>query len=98
MAKAPRRKVAVVLFNLGGPDSPKAVRPVLFHLFPAKPILHAPALVRYPLAALIAAVRAKPARLNYQHMGGASPLLRETQAQAEALQAALSARAPGDDI
>jgi len=50
--------------------------------------------VRYPLAALISSTRAKASRANYAIMGGASPLLPETRAQQNALQAALSAREP----
>ena len=50
------RRVAVVLFNLGGPDSLQAVRPFLFNLFRDPAIIQAPAFVRYPLAALIAGV------------------------------------------
>ena len=87
-------KLAVVLFNLGGPDSLKAVKPFLFNLFRDPAIIRLPAVARYPLAALIATAREKLAQSNYAIMGGASPLLRETQAQAKALEAALAARAP----
>ncbi|HEX3700395.1 MAG TPA: ferrochelatase, partial [Phenylobacterium sp.] len=87
-------KLAVVLFNLGGPDGPDAVAPFLFNLFRDPAIIAAPAVVRYPLAGLIAAGRAKLARANYQRLGGASPLLAETQGQARALAAALAAAAP----
>jgi ferrochelatase len=82
---SPKRRIAVVLFNLGGPDSLKAVRPFLFNLFRDKAIITAPAVLRYPLAALIAATRDKPAQANYAMMGGRSPLLPETEAQAQAL-------------
>ena len=53
----PRRRVAVVLFNLGGPDSLKAVRPFLFNLFADPAIIGLPAIARYPLAALISTTR-----------------------------------------
>jgi ferrochelatase len=86
-------RIAVVLFNLGGPDGPKAVRPFLFNLFSDPAIIGAPAFVRLPLAALISTTRAKSARANYAMMGGGSPLLPETEAQAAALEAELSARA-----
>lgn len=85
-----RRRVAVVLFNLGGPDSPKAVRPFLFNLFRDPAILTVPGPVRLALAALISTTRAKAARANYAIMGGASPLLAETEAQAAALGEVLS--------
>lgn len=83
-------KLAVVLFNLGGPDGPAAVRPFLANLFSDPAIIGLPAMVRLPLAQFIAARRTKLAQANYDKMGGASPLLAETRAQAEALEARLS--------
>jgi ferrochelatase len=90
----PARRVAVVLFNLGGPDRPRAVRPFLFNLFADPAIIGAPAMLRYPLALLISLLRARSARANYARMGGGSPLLPETEAQAGALQALLTTQAP----
>ena len=97
MAKAAGtgRRIAVVLFNLGGPDSLKAVQPFLFNLFADPAIISAPAPIRYPLAALISVTRSRMARGNYAMMGGASPLGPETRAQAQALEAALSVRTDG---
>lgn len=92
------RRVAVVLFNLGGPDTPAAVRPFLFNLFRDKAIISLPAIARYPLAALISGTRAKSARANYALMGGGSPLLGETEGQAVALRTALSDLFPGDVV
>ena len=94
----PRRRLAVVLFNLGGPDGPEAVRPFLFNLFKDPAILGVPAVARYPLAALISRTREKSAQANYAIMGGASPLLPETQAQAQALQTTLAAARPRDEV
>jgi len=91
-------KIAVVLFNLGGPDGPKAVRPFLYNLFKDPAIIGAPAFVRYPLAALISTTREKSAQANYARMGGGSPILPETKAQADALQASLAAQHPGDEV
>ena len=88
-------KRAVVLFNLGGPDRPEAVKPFLFNLFRDPAIIQLPAIARYPLATLISVTREKLARANYAIMGGGSPLLPETVAQAEALAAELSRRTPG---
>lgn len=87
-------RLAVVLFNLGGPDSLAAVRPFLANLFRDPAIIGLPAVLRHPLAALIAGRREKAAQANYQLMGGASPLLPETEAQARALEAQLKAKAP----
>jgi protoporphyrin/coproporphyrin ferrochelatase len=77
---------AVVLMNLGGPDSPDAVRPFLYNLFSDKAIIRLPAPLRLPLASLIASRRAATAREIYAQLGGASPLLANTQAQARALE------------
>lgn len=86
------RKTAVVLFNLGGPDSLSAVRPFLFNLFNDRWIIRAPAPVRLALATLISFTRNKSAQANYALMGGRSPILPETQKQADAVQAALDQR------
>ena len=89
------KKLAVVLFNLGGPDGPAAVRPFLFNLFRDPAIIGAPAIIRYPIAALIATTREKMAKANYAIMGGGSPLLPETKKQAAALEAELTQALPG---
>ena len=88
-------KIAVVLFNLGGPDSLPAVEPFLRNLFSDPAIISLPGFVRRPLARLIAARRAPIAREIYAHMGGRSPIGEETEAQARALEAVL--RAGGHD-
>ncbi len=80
------RKIAVVLFNLGGPDTQEAVRPFLFNLFNDRRIIGAPAPIRLAIAALISTTRAASARKNYARMGGGSPIVPETQAQCDALQ------------
>ncbi len=84
-----RTRLAVVLFNLGGPDTPAAVRPFLLNLFSDPAILRVPFFVRPLLARIIAAARTKPATANYAILGGGSPLLGLTQEQARALEAAL---------
>jgi len=83
-------KLAIVLFNLGGPDSPEAVEPFLRNLFSDPAIISLPWLVRKPLARFIARRRAPLARKIYGHIGGRSPILEETQKQARALELALS--------
>jgi ferrochelatase len=87
-------RLAVVLFNLGGPDGPGAVRPFLENLFSDPAIIGLPWILRRPLAAAIARSREPMAQANYARMGGASPLLGETEAQAQALEAALQTRLP----
>lgn len=85
-------KTAVVLFNLGGPDSPDAVRPFLTNLFSDPAIISLPAPLRWPLARLIAGRRTPVAKAIYARIGGASPILPETRAQAAALDEALDRR------
>lgn len=83
-------KRAVVLFNLGGPDSPAAVRPFLFNLFNDPAILTFPQPFRWLLAQTISRAREKKAQAIYAKIGGRSPLLELTQAQATALEAQLN--------
>jgi protoporphyrin/coproporphyrin ferrochelatase len=82
-------RTAVVLMNLGGPDSLAAVEPFLINLFSDPAIIRLPWALRMPLARLVARARAKTAREIYRKLGGASPLLANTKAQAEALEALL---------
>ncbi len=85
---APR--TAIVLFNLGGPDGPAAVEPFLRNLFGDPAILRVPGPVRWLLARLIARRRGPVARDIYQQIGGGSPIVANTEAQAAALEAALA--------
>src|SRR5690242_14876498 len=77
-----RPKVAVVLFNLGGPDRPQAIWPFLLNLFNDPAILRVPFFVRPLLARRIASARLEPARTSYAVLDGRSPLLDLTQKQA----------------
>jgi len=83
-------KVAVLLFNLGGPDSLKNVRSFLFNLFNDPAILHVKQPWRIVLAYGLAFLRNKKAQRIYKHMGGKSPLLENTWHQARALEKELS--------
>ncbi|HJS45572.1 MAG TPA: ferrochelatase [Rhizomicrobium sp.] len=83
-------RLAIILFNLGGPDSPEAVEPFLRNLFSDAAIISLPAILRLPLARMIARRRAPVARKIYDHIGGRSPIFEETRRQANALEAALS--------
>jgi len=84
-----RERVAIVLFNLGGPDKPAAIRPFLVNLFKDPAILRVPFFVRPLLARIIAYARVKAATANYAILGGKSPLLELTEAQGRALESAL---------
>jgi ferrochelatase len=79
-------KIAIILFNLGGPDSLKAVKPFLRNLFSDPAIITLPFWLRLPLARLIAARRTPKALGIYQQIGGSSPILGQTEAQARALE------------
>ena len=85
-ARSPVARIAVVLFNLGGPDRPESVEPFLFNLFNDPAIISAPRPLRWVLARLISRRRAAVARAIYARLGGASPLLANTEAQARALE------------
>ncbi len=84
------RRVGVVLFQLGGPDSLAAVEPFLFNLFCDPDIIDFPfaRLGRRALARLISKTRAKKAAQHYAAIGG-SPIRRFTEQQASALEARL---------
>jgi protoporphyrin/coproporphyrin ferrochelatase len=79
-------KKAVILFNLGGPDSLDAVEPFLFNLFNDPAIISLPSFLRYPLAKFISKKRTPIAKAIYAEMGGKSPILEETQSQADAIE------------
>ena len=80
-----KKKIAVVLFNLGGPDSLDSVKPFLFNLFYDKYIITLPSILRFFIAKLISSRREKTAREIYSNTGGKSPILEETLFQKEAL-------------
>jgi ferrochelatase len=90
-------QVAIVLFNLGGPDNLAAVEPFLVNLFSDREIIELPggALLQPVLARVIAKMRGPGVRANYTQIGGGSPQLRITRGQASALEHALNAAAGG---
>lgn len=88
------RRVAVVLFNLGGPDAPESVRPFLVNLFTDPAILRVPGFIRPWLGKLIAWRRTAPAMENYAVIGGKSPLLELTVQQGETLETTLAEHDP----
>ena len=84
------KRVGVVLFQLGGPESLAAVEPFLYNLFCDPDIIDFPfaRLGRRALAKLISKTRAKKASQHYAAIGG-SPIRRFTEQQAAALEARL---------
>ena len=79
-------KKAIILFNLGGPDSLSAVEPFLFNLFNDPAIISLPSIFRFPLAKFISKRRTPVAKAIYAEMGGKSPILDETLTQAKAIE------------
>jgi len=86
------RRVGVVLFQLGGPDTLEAIEPFLFNLFCDPDIIDFPfaRIGRKPLAKLISATRARKVQHHYSVIGGGSPIRRFTEQQARALQLKLA--------
>jgi protoporphyrin/coproporphyrin ferrochelatase len=88
------RRVGVVLFQLGGPDTPAAIEPFLYNLFSDPDIIDFPfaRIGRKALAKLISATRARKVHHHYASIGGASPIRRFTEQQAQALEIGLRKR------
>jgi protoporphyrin/coproporphyrin ferrochelatase len=85
------RRLGVVLFQLGGPDTLAAIEPFLFNLFCDPDIIDFPfaRLGRKALAKLISTTRARKVEHHYATIGGGSPIRRFTERQARALEDAL---------
>jgi ferrochelatase len=80
-----------VLLNMGGPDSPDAVRPFLARLFSDRDLIPLPAgAVTQPIFAwAVSGLRARKVRRYYEEIGGGSPIATLTEAQRFALEASL---------
>lgn len=76
---------AVLLLNMGGPDSLEAVQPFLRNLFNDPAIIGLPGVLRRPFASLLSTRRARKVRPRYQLIGGKSPIGELTARQAAAL-------------
>ncbi|HVN18603.1 MAG TPA: ferrochelatase, partial [Dongiaceae bacterium] len=86
-------RVGIVLFQLGGPDTLEAIEPFLYNLFSDPDIIDFPfaRIGRKPLAKLISATRARKVQHHYSTIGGGSPIRRNTEQQARALESELRA-------
>ncbi len=91
MARTTRR-VGVVLFQLGGPDTLEAIEPFLYNLFCDPEIIDFPfaRIGRKPLAKFISKTRARKVQHHYATIGGGSPIRRNTEQQARALERELA--------
>ena len=92
------RRVGIVLFQLGGPDTLEAIEPFLYNLFCDPDIIDFPfaRIGRKPLAKLISTTRARKVQHHYATIGGGSPIRPNTERQARALE--LELRAQGMDV
>ena len=79
--------VGVLLFNMGGPSTLDDIEPFLVNLFSDRDIIELPfgRWLQPVVARVIARSRLAGVRRNYASIGGGSPQLRLTRAQAEAL-------------
>lgn len=84
-----KRRLCVFLLQLGGPESIEAIEPFLRNLF--QDVLPAPGWIRPLLARFVARRRAPKVAPLYASLGGGSPLRKNTEAQAEALEKRLNA-------
>ncbi len=84
MSHAADDKLAVILLAMGGPNSPDDVRRYLLNIFSDRSIIRLPGgrFGQALLARLISSRRSAKVRKHYEMIGGASPLLKWTQAQA----------------
>ena len=82
------KTIGVVLFQLGGPDSPAAIEPFLYNLFSDPDIIDFPLakVARPVLAKLISKGRARKVTHHYAEIGGGSPIRKLTDQQARALE------------
>ena len=85
------RRLGIVLFQLGGPDTLEAIEPFLYNLFCDPDIIDFPfaRIGRKPLAKLISTTRARKVQHHYATIGGGSPIRRNTERQARSLETEL---------
>jgi ferrochelatase len=89
--KNDRKTIGVILLNLGGPDSPQAVKPFLYNLFSDRQIIQlGPSFLQKPLARLISTLRSLKTEKMYNAVGGKSQLAEATNKQARALEELLN--------
>jgi ferrochelatase len=76
-------RTGVLLFNLGGPETLRDVKPFLYRLFSDPEIIRIKwAPLRKAVAYAIATLRHKTSEGYYRQIGGGSPLRRLTEEQA----------------
>jgi protoheme ferro-lyase len=91
-SQAKPMKVGVLLLNLGGPETMEDVEGFLYNLFADPDIIRLPtflSLLQKPIAYAIAKKRAPKSSAAYLSIGGGSPIVKYTKAQADLIQASL---------
>jgi len=84
------KKTAVLLLQMGGPNSLAAIEPFLYNLFSDRDIIRiGPAFLQPMVARFIARRRSKKVMAYYRKIGGRSPIRELTEQQGAALEAAL---------
>lgn len=81
-----KKNIAIVLFNIGGPTKPEEIKSYLMNFFSDKFIIRLPYLFRKTLAFIISRTRCAKSTKIYNSIGGSSPILNNTKAQANALE------------
>jgi ferrochelatase len=92
-------KVGVLLLNLGGPETTEDVEGFLFNLFADPDIIRLPSFLsalQKPIAYFIAKRRAPKSSEAYRSIGGGSPIVKYTQAQADLIEDLLRQKGPSD--
>ena len=91
------RKTCAILLSMGGPESTSDIQEYLYNIFSDRTLIQLPggSLLQKPFAAMISRLRKKKVQAHYNLIGGGSPLLRWTKAQASHLERELAAELPG---
>ena len=85
-----KKNIAIVLFNIGGPNKTSEVKKYLMNFFSDKYIIRLPFLLRKFVAFMISRTRYKKTTAIYNSIGGSSPIYPNTKAQADLLEQKLN--------
>lgn len=85
-----KKNIAIILFNIGGPENLNQVKKYLFNFFSDKFIIRAPYLIRKMIAFLISTTRSSKTKSIYSKIGGKSVSKENTLMQAQFLEKILN--------
>lgn len=90
-------KTRVMLLAMGGPRTTSDVCRYLYNVFSDRMLIRLPggAVFQQPFARIVSMLRCKSVARNYARIGGGSPMLHWTQAQARLIEAELKEIIPG---